>query len=73
MSEQKDIKLSKRRRELYEKNAATIKFLRRNPVIACEQLLGIKLMDSQKWILQSSWNTKYNVWTCSRNRLLPIT
>lgn len=64
--ERKD-KLSRRRREMYRKNAATIKFLRRNPIIACEQLLGIKLLDSQKWILQSSWNTRYNVWTCSRN------
>lgn len=24
-------------------------------------------MDSQKWILQQSWNGKYNLWTCSRN------
>src|SRR5574344_1047739 len=24
-------------------------------------------MDSQKWILQESWNGKYNIWTCSRN------
>lgn len=66
MSEQK-IKLSTRKRELYAKNAETIKFLRRNPIIACEELLGIKLMDSQKWILQNTWNSKYNVWTCSRN------
>lgn len=59
--------LTKRKRELYESNARIIKFLRRNPVIACELLLGIKLMDSQKFVLMNTWNTKYNCWTCSRN------
>ena len=67
MNSERKIKLSNRKIELYEKNAEIIKFLRRNPVIACEQLLGIKLLDAQKWILQSSWNAKYNMWTCSRN------
>lgn len=61
------VKLSRRKTELYKKNAEIIKFLRRNPVIAAELLLGVKLMDSQKWILQQSWNGKYNIWTCSRN------
>ena len=67
MGSERTVKLSNRKIELYNKNAAIIKFLRRNPVIACEQLLGIKLLDAQKWILQTSWNTKYNIWTCSRN------
>jgi len=62
----KDI-LSTRKIELYLKNSEFIKFLRRNPVIACEILLGIRLMDSQKYILQQSWNTPYIVWCCSRN------
>lgn len=61
------VKLSRRKTELYKKNAEIIKFLRRNPMIAADLLLGIKLMDSQKWILQESWNGKYNIWTCSRN------
>lgn len=67
MNRERTVKLSKRKIEIYEKNAEIVKFLRRNPVIACEQLLGIKLLDAQKWILQTSWNTKYNIWTCSRN------
>lgn len=67
MNRERTVKLSKRKIEIYEKNAEIVKFLRRNPVIACEQLLGIKLLDAQKWILQTSWNTKYNMWTCSRN------
>lgn len=67
MNSELKVKLSTRRVEQYKKDAEIIKFLRRNPIIASEELLGIKLMDSQKWILQNSWNAKYNVWTCSRN------
>lgn len=61
------VKLSTVKKELYEKNAGVIKFLRRNPIIACEQLLGIKLLDSQKYMLQMAWNTPYVVFNCSRN------
>jgi hypothetical protein len=63
----KNILLSSRKRELYLKNAKVIKYLRRNPIIACELLLGIKLMDSQKYLLQMSWNATNIVWCCSRN------
>lgn len=59
--------LSSRKIDLYNKNADIIKFWRRNPVIACEQILGIKLMDSQKFLLEMSWNTPYVLWMCSRN------
>lgn len=34
------LRLSSRQTETYEKNAKIIKFLRRNPIIACEELLG---------------------------------
>lgn len=59
--------LSQRKIDLYEKNAEIIKFWRRNPVIACEQILGIKLLDAQKYILQESWTKPYVLWCCSRN------
>jgi len=59
--------LSKRKIELYSKNAEIIKYWRRNPVIACEDILGIKLMDAQKYILIESWTKPYVVWCCSRN------
>lgn len=62
----KDI-LSHRKIELYNQNAEIIKFWRRNPVIACEQILGIKLLDAQKYILQESWTKPYVLWCCSRN------
>lgn len=65
--QEKTVKLSRRKAELYAKNAEIIKFLRRNPIIACDWLLGIPLIDSQKWILQQSWNTPNVMWTCSRS------
>ncbi|EQB4340343.1 hypothetical protein ACYJ2U_001763 [Clostridium botulinum] len=59
--------LSARKIELYDKNAEILAYWRRNPVIACEDILGIKLLDAQKYMLQMTWNTQYSVWACSRN------
>ena len=61
------IKFTERKLMSYLKDAASIKFLRRNPVIACELLLGIKLTDSQKIMLIEAWNKPYVVFNCSRN------
>lgn len=55
------------RRKICELDAQSIAFYRRNPCIACEDLLGIKLFDAQKYILESSWNAAHCVWACSRN------
>jgi hypothetical protein len=59
--------LSSRKLELYSLNSKIIKFWRRNPCIAAEELLGVKLLDMQKYILQESWNRPMNLWCCSRN------
>jgi len=59
--------LSTRKIELYEKNSDIIAYWRRNPCIACEDLLGIKLMDAQKYLLNETWTAQYSVWACSRN------
>jgi hypothetical protein len=59
--------LSSRKIELYNKNAEIIAYWRRNPCIAAEDLLGVKLTDAQKYILNMTWNSQYNVWACSRN------
>jgi len=59
--------LSTRKFELYQQNAEVIQFLRNNPVIAAEQLLGVKLLDYQKYILQRTWSCQYSMWTLSRN------
>jgi hypothetical protein len=59
--------LSTRKYRMYEQNSKFIKFLRRNPVMACEILLGIKLLDYQKYILIGMWNAPYTLISCSRN------
>lgn len=59
--------LTSARRRKYELDAETINFYRANPVIACEDLIGIYLSDSQAWILQESWNSQESIWSCSRN------
>lgn len=59
--------ISERKRKICELDAESIAYYRRNPCIACEDLLGIKLIDSQKYILQQSWNKPHVLWCCSRN------
>ena len=63
----KNAVMTEGRRKICEMNAKIIKYYRRNPCIACEDLLGIQLLDSQKWMLAASWNAKRIVWSCSRN------
>lgn len=59
--------MSDRKRKICELDAESIAFYRRNPCIACEDLLGIRLIDSQKYMLQESWNKPHVLWCCSRN------
>lgn len=59
--------MSERKRKICELDAESIAFYRRNPCIACEDLLGIRLIDAQKYILQESWNKPHVLWCCSRN------
>ena len=44
-----------------------IQWGRSNPVQFIEQVLGITLMDYQKWLISESWTREYVVWACSRN------
>ena len=66
-SNKKSIILTGIKRKIYELDAESIAYYRRNPCIASEDLLGVKLIDSQKWILQQSWNASHVVWCCCRN------
>lgn len=59
--------MSEYKRRICELDAESIAYYRRNPCIACEDLLGIKLIDSQKYILQASWNKPHVLWCCCRN------
>lgn len=59
--------MSSHKRKLCELDAETIAYFRRNPVEAARLLLNVPLLDSQAYILTSSWNASQSVWCCSRN------
>lgn len=66
-SKNKNVTLSSLKQKMYGLDAKTIKYYRRNPVQATEDLLGIKLMDSQKYMLINTWRASHVLWCCSRN------
>lgn len=51
----------------YDSNSKVIKYLRENPVIAAEKLLGISLLDYQAFVLQQIWTRQFSVLCMSRN------
>jgi len=48
-------------------NSKTIQFWRREPVIACRDLLGIQLLDYQAMLFTETWFAKDAVWVMTRN------
>lgn len=46
---------------------ALIQWGRTHPVQFIELVLGIPLMDYQRWLVSESWFREYVVWVCSRN------
>lgn len=63
----KKLLISSARRKVYEADAKTIAYWRRNPIIACRDLLGIELLDYQKEIIQGSWTASHVIWCCGRD------
>lgn len=63
----KDIGVSRNQEEVFEKYNTIIKWGRKNPVKFIEHILGIRLMDYQKWIIDQTWTAEYIAWVCSRN------
>lgn len=47
--------ISSARRKVYEADAKTIAYWRRNPIIAARDLLGVELLDYQKYALMGAW------------------
>lgn len=44
-----------------------IQWGRKHPVEFIEKILGVTLMDYQKWLVNESWTKEYVVWALSRN------
>lgn len=63
----KKIIMSSAKRRICELDAASIAFYRRNPCIAARDLLGVELLDYQKYILQSMWNASHSCIIVTRN------
>lgn len=59
--------LTSAKRKMYTADAATLSYWRRNPVIAAKDLLGVELLDFQKWLLQSMWIASHICLCCGRN------
>lgn len=60
------VDLAQRQLYEYEQYTKIIQEGRRNPIWFVEELLGIKLFDSQKLIFMNSWQARYVVWLMSR-------
>ena len=60
------VELAQRQINEYEQYSRIIQEGRRNPIWFVEELLGIKLFDSQKLIFMNSWQARYVVWLMSR-------
>lgn len=63
----KKLIMSSAKRRICELDAQTIAFYRRNPCIAARDLLGIELLDYQKYMLQGAWNASHVCWVLTRN------
>lgn len=51
----------------YSANSKVLQYYRANPVQACEDLLGISLLDYQAYTLQQTWNAQFSILCMSRN------
>lgn len=67
MKKKSKVILTSIKKKVYELDAESIAYYRRNPIIGCRDLLGIQLLDAQAWMLQMSWNAPHVLWCCSRN------
>ena len=60
------VELTQRQLNEYELYTKIIQEGRKNPVWFVEEMLGIKLFDSQKLIFMNSWQARFIVWLMSR-------
>ena len=58
--------ISQRKLDGYKTLANIRSYYQRNPVKFMEDILGAKLLDSQAYCVQMSWNTPFVLWVCSR-------
>jgi hypothetical protein len=59
--------LTQKKLEGYLKYNEILVWGRRNPVKFAELILGLELMDYQKYTFQESWTKQFALWLMSRN------
>lgn len=59
--------LTTARLHMYLADAKILNYYRRNPIIACEDLLGIYLSDAQAYALAGMWTADVSAFAASRN------
>ena len=62
-----DYEISTKKLESFEKYNKVIQWGRKYPTRFTEQILGIDLLDYQKFVFLNSWTTPYVVWCMGRN------
>ena len=65
--QKKDNNVTSRDYEAMKRYIDLIQWGRRNPVQFIELVLGIQLMDYQRWLIAMTWCTTDAAWACSRN------
>jgi len=62
-----DNNMTRKDEESVERYVRLIQWGRKNPVQFIEKILGVPLMDYQRWLVSMTWVAEYAVWVCSRN------
>lgn len=67
INKQSNQNITQKKLEGYLKYSQLIKWGRNNPVKFCEFILGLELMDYQRYAFMSSWDKQFVLWLMSRN------
>lgn len=67
ISKDSELGLTQKKLESYKKYSEIIQYGRKNPVWWAETVLGVQMMDYQKYAFQSSWDKQFSLWLMSRN------
>ena len=67
ISRDSELGLTQKKLEGYKKYAEMIQYFRKCPVKFAETILGVTLMDYQKYAFQMSWDKQFVMWLMSRN------
>lgn len=62
-----DYEITQRKMEVFDKYLKVIQWGRKHPVKFMEMFFGLQFTDHQRYVLLSTWTTRFSVWLMSRN------